>query len=253
MSSEINIEATLFCGQSFAWAEEGGQYSAVLGTRVVRFDGQSLPSLLKEDEKLAEYFDSGYDYREAERQLSQLDPNLARYIGEYRGLRILRQDPWEVLVSFILSQNNSIKRIRGLYRRLSEAYGSEVEPGMYAFPRAKQLSEVDEGALRTLGLGFRAPYVLDAVRQHRLLENVENLDDQVGALQLQRIAGVGPKVAACILLFGFGRRDVFPQDVWMKRIMGALYPDKDPTFFSPYGGLAQQYLFHGYRAEFGRR
>ncbi len=253
MSSKINIDATLFCGQSFAWTEEGGQYVAVLGKRVVRFDEQSLPALLKEDEALAAYFDSDYDYPEAERQLSRLDPHLERYIAEYRGLRILRQDPWEVLISFILSQNNSIKRIRGLYRRLSEAYGSEVEAGLYAFPRPEQLAQADEDALRALGLGFRAPYVLDAIRQHRLLESVENLDDETGALQLQRIAGVGPKVAACILLFGFGRRDIFPLDVWMKRIMFSLYPDKDPSFFSPFGGLAQQYLFHGYRGEHGRR
>jgi N-glycosylase/DNA lyase len=253
MSCEINIEATLFCGQSFAWTEEGGQYTAVLGDRVVRFEAQSLPSLLKEDEELAAYFDSDYDYLGAEKYLSLLDPHLERYVAEYRGLRILRQDPWEVLVSFILSQNNSIKRIRGLYRRLSETYGSEIVPGLYTFPRPEQLARADEDALRTLGLGFRAPYVLDAVGQHRLLETIENLDDELGSLQLQRIAGVGPKVASCILLFGFGRRDVFPLDVWMKRIMHNLYPDKDSSFFSPHGGLAQQYLFHGYRGEHGRR
>lgn len=252
MTCKINIEATLFCGQSFAWTVQKECYVAVINGKPVRFDSESLPVLLEQDEALATYFDHAFDYQEAERHLSDLDPHLGRYISAHRGIRILRQDPWEVLVSFILSQNNSIKRIRGLYRRLSEAYGSEVEEGLYAFPRPEQLAGADEEALRSLGLGFRAPYVLDAIAQHHLLETVKELDDELAALILQRIAGVGPKVAACILLFGFGRRDVFPLDVWMKRIMNALYPDQEPSIFSPYGGLAQQYLFHGYRTEQGR-
>jgi len=249
----INLEATLFCGQSFAWTKIGAVYHTALRGRLVSFTQESLPSLLAKDGEVCEYFDCSFDYEGAEQHLASLDPYLARAIASFSGLRILCQDPWETTVSFILSQNNHITRIRSLYRRLSEAYGTPVGEGVYTFPRPEELDGVTEDQLRGLGVGFRAPYIIDAVAKSPILDAVHDLDDEGALSALMQIAGVGPKVGSCILLFAYQRRRIFPRDVWVKRIMGEHYRHHTCAFFAPHEGLAQQYLFHAYRSEHGRK
>lgn len=243
----INLEATLFCGQTFAWTKEGNRYEAVLGGRHVIFEEQDFYALVTEDAMLSHYFDMEWEYDEAERVLSARDPHLAACIKQYRSIHILNQDPWEVLVSFLLSQNNNIKRIRSMYRSLSEAYGTEVAPGVFAFPRPSQLESVTEAEFRALGMGFRAPYLVSAIAQSELLESLNTLDYVSAKEQLIGIRGVGEKVASCILLFGYHHMEAFPLDTWMQKVMKKYYPTKDKTFFAPYAALAQQYLFHGER------
>lgn len=251
--AEINIDATLFCGQSFAWSKVNERYQAVLGGRLVSFTNEEFPSLLERDREVAEYFDCSFDYPGAEEHLSHLDPYLGTCIETYSSLRILRQDPWEVMISFILSQNNNIGRIRGIYQKLSEAYGTKLGEGVYTFPRPEALSTVTEEDLRALGAGFRAPYIIDAIEKSHILEEIEALSDAEAQEALTKIKGIGVKVSSCILLFAYHRMRIFPLDVWMKRIMGERYPGRAPDFFAPYEGLAQQYLFHAYRSEHGRK
>ncbi len=252
MHEAINIDATLFCGQSFAWQKMGERYQAVLAGRPVSFTREELPALLERDDDVCAYFDCSFDYAKAEEELSLLDPYLRACIASYSSLRILRQDPWEVTISFILSQNNNIARIRGLYCRLSESYGTPLGNGFYTFPRPEQLSAVTEEELRSLGTGFRAPYIIDAIKKSRILDEIGALDDGEAQEALMRIDGVGVKVSSCILLFAYHRLRVFPIDVWVKRIMAERYPDTGSGVFAPYEGLAQQYLFHAYRSEHGR-
>ncbi|MFA6731316.1 MAG: DNA glycosylase [Sphaerochaeta sp.] len=244
---DINLEQTLFCGQTFAWTKTGSLYEAVLFGRVIRFEEKDFASVVAKDPELAAYFDLDWEYGNAQAYLSALDPHLASCIRSYAGLHLLNQDPWEVLISFLLSQNNNIKRIRAMYRALSQRYGSEVEPGQFAFPTPRQLSEATEEDLRSLGMGFRAPYLLDAIRSHALLDEVPHHATQEAAKLLMTIRGVGPKVAACILVFAFHRMDAFPLDTWMLKVMRNRYPGKDATYFAPYAALAQQYLFHAER------
>ena len=247
--SRINIDATLFCGQSFAWSREGDTYQAAIDGRLISFDEQTLPALLERDQYLAHYFDSAFDYEAAEGHLSSLDPHLGACIEEHRGIRILNQDPWETTVSFILSQNNSIGRITRLYRALAEGYGRPLGNSCHAFPRPQELDGVSEGDFRALGLGYRAPYLVDAVKKSQVLQEVGALDDRAALSLLMEIKGVGEKVGSCILLFGYGRKRIFPMDVWIKRIMAEHYPGDGPSRFAPYEGLAQQYLFHYHRSK----
>lgn len=245
----IDLRATLFCGQCFGWDEEGGLFQSVIQGRLVQFTEKSFASTVAGDQALAHYFDMDGEYRQANEYLSLLDTNLEAAVRMYGGLRILNQDPWEVLVSFILSQNNNIARIRQMYKRLSETYGTPIEGSLYSFPTALQMQGATEEKLRKLGMGFRAPYLLDAIAKHALLEKVVALDFERALSLLMTIRGVGPKVGHCILLYGFHRMEAFPMDTWMKKVMSCWYPGKDSSYFAPYAGIAQQYLFHYARTE----
>lgn len=164
------------------------------------------------------------------------------------GIRILHQDPWEALCSFIVSQNNNIPRIKGIISRMCEHFGERIDGG-YAFPTAQSLSAAGAEAIFACGTGFRAKYITDAAERVTSgdvdLNEVAELPTPQASELLRRIKGVGPKVAACALLFGFGKTDAFPIDVWVKRVLAKYYPPKfDPSVFGRYAGLAQQYLFY---------
>lgn len=245
----IDLHATLFCGQCFGWKEEGGLFQSVVHGSHVQFTEATFLSAITANSSLAHYFDMDGRYDKANEHLSALDPKLGAAVGMFGGIRILNQDPWEVLVSFILSQNNNIARIRKMYATLAETYGTSLADSWYTFPTARQMSGATEEELRTLGMGFRAPYLLDAISKHTLLERVSSLDFAEALKLLMTIKGVGPKVGHCILLYGFHRMEAFPMDIWMQRVMLNWFPGKDPTYFAPYAGIAQQYLFHYARTE----
>ncbi|MBQ0072127.1 MAG: DNA lyase [Spirochaetales bacterium] len=244
---EENIREILIGGQTFSWTEESeGVFRAVLNGHVYRV--KTMEDAL-EDPYLRAYFDLDYDYDCAREEIRRKDPVLKVAVEAVGKLRILKQDPWITTVSFILSQNNNIKRIKGLYDELSRHFGHEVEPGFFSFPSPEELARADEKTLRSLGVGFRAPYLLDAVEKHQILENVEFLPFDEALEQLERIKGIGPKVASCILIFGYGRREGFPMDTWMKQCMALYYPGKDSSYFAPYQALSQQYLFSYMRSK----
>jgi len=165
------------------------------------------------------------------------------------GIRILRQDPWETVCSFIISQNNNIPRIKKIIASLSEKFGEKIGDTLYAFPTAKALCDAGEEEIFLLKTGFRAKYIYDAaarVCDGRLdLDNLRSADTDVLMKTLCEVKGIGPKVASCSALFGFYRTEAFPIDVWVKRVIEKYYPDGlDIASLGKYAGIAQQYLFY---------
>ena len=194
------------------------------------------------------------------------DGVMERAVEACRGLRLLRQEPWECLASFILSSTKQIVQIQQIVRALCECYGERIvvqsevikEP-LYSFPSAERLAGLDEAALRSCKMGFRAPYLLETARRVASgavdLEGIRHLKTAEAREVLVSLPGVGEKIANCVLLFAYGFQDAFPVDVWVKRAVTELYfPKRKPTekrlrrfietHFGPNAGYAQQYLFH---------
>lgn len=249
-------------GQCFRWEQRpDGVWTGIAhGRRLhLRKEGDALLFLNAAPNEVHTlwrgYFDLDRDYA-AIRAAFARDTALARAVAFAPGLRLLRQDPWEALCSFILSQNNNIPRIKGIIDRLCAAFGTPLADGGFAFPSPQALADLSVADLAPVRCGFRAAYVLDAARKAASGEidlgalTDLPLDDARAALQT--IRGVGPKVADCALLFGCGRLDCFPVDVWVRRILAAYYPDGFPEALRPLGGIAQQFLFHYERCRAAR-
>jgi len=234
------LREVLLGGQSFSWTETDDCFEAVLNERVYRV--KSLDDC-KADPFLREYFDIDFDYDKARAEIARKDGHLALAVERYPSLRILRQDPWVTTISFILSQNNNIKRIKGLYDKLSMKYGHEVEEGHYSFPTPEELSKATIEELRGLKVGFRDRFIIDAVKKHEILTAIPSMPFDDAQKALEGIDGIGKKVSSCILLFGFHRMEAFPIDVWIRRVLDAWYPNADMAYFEPYPALCQQYLF----------
>lgn len=247
----FDLAATLDCGQCFRWTQKDGVWRGIAFGRSLRVeekpDTLELSCSQEEWERIWRlYFDFDRDYAAIREMLSAFSPVLAEAAAYAGGIRILQQEPWEALCTFILSQNNNIPRIRGLTEKLCASFGEAVEGG-FAFPRPERLADCTEEELRALGLGYRAPYVLDAARRvagGMDLEALRTLPEDEVLARLNQIHGVGPKVAQCMLLFGLHRLDAFPQDVWIKRAMAWYFPGKSRADFGPDAGIAQQYIFH---------
>lgn len=195
-----------------------------------------------------DYFDLSRDYG-ALKQLYSSDAALKAATEFSPGLRLMRQDPWETLISFILSQNSNIPRIKGMIERLCENFGRLLPCGTgYSFPEATDIASLSEGDLAGIKSGYRADYIIDAARRvsdGRLdLKELQNKPTDDVRKALLEVRGVGPKVADCVLLYGFGRIECFPMDVWMKRVMERYYPGGFPNEFADTAGIAQQFLFH---------
>lgn len=250
---DFSLPDTLDCGQAFRWREEpDGAWRGICGARSLRLaqTGEDIVLLdTGEADFLAywrEYFDLGRDYAELKRLLCA-DPVLAEAVRHSPGIRVLRQDGWEALCTFIVTQNNNIKRIKGIVEKLCESFGEPTEGG-FAFPTAERLAALSEEDLAVLHCGYRSPYLIDCSRrvaEGRLdLGALRTLPLDEARRALLTVKGIGPKVADCALLFGFGRQECFPQDVWIKRAMAELFPEGLPDFALPVAGIAQQYIFH---------
>lgn len=247
----LELKKTLFCGQCFRFTErEDGIFCGVVGKRYAELeqlaDGVAVLNANEGDEVFwNEYFDSELDYSLLFEEFST-DETL-RLATKEKGIRVLRQEPFETLISFIISQNNNIKRISGIIGRLCEEFGTKIGDGVYAFPTQEQLKGVTEADLSPLRAGFRAKYIVDAVNKVTSgeinLEGLFALSTPEAREELKKIKGVGNKVADCVLLFAFHKTECIPMDVWMKRVMSAYYPDGLPQNLVKYGGIAQQYLF----------
>lgn len=235
------LEEILTGGQSFSWTrKEDGSYEAVLNEKVYRVSSEKD---FYADPFLRNYYDADTDYDAARRVIASKDALLKDAVEKFPTLRILRQDPWISMISFILSQNNNIKRIKMLYDRLSEVYGHEVEKGYYSFPTPEELSRTSASELRDLRVGFRDRFIMDAIEKHEILDRIPSLSYDEAEQLLMTVTGIGKKVASCILLFGFHRMEAFPVDVWIKKVLAAYYPGKDLSYFEPHPALCQQYLF----------
>lgn len=211
------------------------------------------------------YFDIDTDYVAISKTLEAKDPHMKEAISFGRGIRILRQDPWEMLISFIISQNKAIPHIKQCITNLTERYGHEIgydedtKKTYYTFPTAKELFEASEEDLRACKVGFRAPYIMDACKKvasgEIVLNDLFRLPVEEAKEQLMQIKGVGPKVSDCILLFAYGKVELFPTDVWIKRVIEGMYFEGKEIslkaiqtfareYFGDLAGYAQQYLFY---------
>ena len=262
------------CGQCFRWNEqEDGSYTGVFGDNVLNVakigNEVIFKGICKENikETVEKYFDLDRDYQKIKNQLMQVDENMKKSIEYGKGIRILNQDLWETIISFIISANNNIPRIKGIIERLSKKYGKEIEwnnTKYYTFPTVKALKDVTVQEYRELGLGFRDIRLYETT--HMILDkkvDLEAMKNNPNTMevreQLLSLSGVGPKVADCILLFSDLKRfEVFPIDVWVRRVMNDLYIHNEneekvnkkqiekiaQEKFGDLAGLAQQYLFY---------
>ena len=262
------------CGQCFRWNEEDdGSYTGVFKGNVLNVSKNDKEITFKGvcngniKDVVEDYFDLKRDYEKIKEELSKIDENMKTSIEYGKGIRILNQDLFETIISFIISANNNIPRIKGIIERLSKKYGDEIiwnGKKYYAFPTAKSLKDVSVKEYRDLGLGFRDVRLYETVK--RILEgkvDLEELENNPNTTEVREklltLSGVGPKVADCILLFSDLKRfEVFPIDVWVRRVMNDLYiKNEDETKvnkkqieklaqekFGDLAGLAQQYLFY---------
>lgn len=255
--ASFSLAQTLDCGQAFRWQPLPGEPGAWQGVAqdkvlVVREAQGRLHfscSQAEFDSFWRGYFDLDEDYEIKRAALSALSPVLAEAAAFAPGIRLLRQDPWEALCSFIISQNNNIPRIKGILQRLCQGWGSPIPgTGLSSFPAPQALMGETPESLAPLRTGFRAKYLIDAAQKvssgEVSLEAVDKAPLEEGRRELQKIRGVGPKVAECALLYGFHKTQCFPMDVWMKRAMHTLLPGFSPADFGENAGLAQQYIFH---------
>lgn len=246
---------TLDCGQCFRWSQtdDGRWLGIVRGVPALVSDenGQLIiESPDGTDELWRGYFDAELDYDEIRESFS-IDAFTAAAADYGKGIRILNQDPWETLCSFIVSQCNNIPRIRGILTRLCERYGKPVEfqgHTLYSFPDAETLAVLERDDLEFLRSGYRAPYIISAARDvwdgTVDFDKLREMDTDRARREIMNLKGVGRKVADCFLLFGLHKLDAFPVDTWMKK--AAAFYDGDFTAFqnSPYAGVYQQYIFY---------
>ena len=262
------------CGQCFRWnKQEDGSYTGIFRKNVINVQKQGNTVTFKGicdgdiKEIVEDYFDLKRNYEKIKNKLSQIDKNVKTSIEYGQGIRILNQDLWEMIISYIISANNNIPRIKGIIERLSKTYGKEIEwngEKYYTFPTAEELKDVSVEDYRKLGAGFRDIRLYETV--HMVLDkkvDLEQMKNNPNTLevreQLLTLSGVGPKVADCILLFSTLKRfEVFPIDVWVRRVMNELYiKNEDETKvnkkeieklahekFGNLAGIAQQYLIY---------
>lgn len=262
------------CGQCFRWnVEEDGSYTGVFRNNVINIKKENetvtFQGICENDIKseIEDYFDLKRDYTKIKEELSKIDVNMKTSVEYGKGIRILNQDLWETIISFIISANNNIPRIKGIIERLSKQYGKPIKWNnntYYTFPTPEELRDVTVEEYRKLGLGFRDIRLYETTKM--ILEkqiDLEKLEQEKDTIkvreELLKLSGVGPKVADCILLFSTLKRfEVFPIDVWVRRVMNDLYikePDETKISktkieklaqekFGDIAGLAQQYLFY---------
>lgn len=269
----FNLLDTIECGQCFRWKKtdcEKTEFIGVISDRVLRIkqcnDLLYIWSNVKNNlkEKVEYYFDLYNDYCKIENDISKIDNHVKEAVKKTSGIHILNQDPFETLISFIISSNNNIPRITKSIEKICSRYGRKVifeNEEYYLFPKIEELKNVTEEEFKDCGVGFRDKYLVKTIfdMQDRSIcpKQISCLDNARLKTVLMSFSGVGPKVADCVMLFSFGRQDVFPIDVWVKRVMEKLYFKKETTlkdiieysekYFGSNSGIVQQHLFHNMR------
>lgn len=258
--SPENFEPNMIfdCGQCFRFDKTpSGTYAGVAKGKYIEVEKTGERVIIhgvseSERERWEDFFDMSLDYSAIGESFAY-DKTLSEAYKYSHGIRILHQDEFETLISFIISQNNNIPRIKGIIANLCKKYGKPVFTDAsgnthYSFPTPQSIVDAGEQGMRELKMGFRAGYVFDAaskVLDKTIdLESVYSMQTQEALKYLMQIKGVGLKVASCTALFGFRKYDAFPIDVWVKRILEKYYDVKgDASYFGQYAGIAQQYLF----------
>ena len=251
----FDLDETFECGQCFRWRKiDIGEYIGVVRDKVLKIKKVENNVILKETSEedfknlWTDYFDLKLNYGDVKLELSKINKTLKKACNFAPGIRILKQDPWETLCSFIISQNNNIPRIKGIIERLCRKYGEHLFDDFYSFPEAKVIAGLKLEDLAFLKCGFRDKYILDAAKKvvsgEVNLNLISNMEIDKARFELMKINGVGPKVAECVLLYGMHRLESFPADVWIKKAMDKLFPKYKPSDFGKFAGIAQQYIYH---------
>ena len=263
------------CGQCFRWmAEEDGSYTGVAKGKVTNVSRENdtvyiKNSSLKDFNDLwKDYFDLNTDYTKIKNILKNMDEHLEKATEFGWGIRILRQDPWEMIISFIISSNNRIPMIQRAIGNLSRQYGTYIGQyngvDYYDFPTPEQLNKASIEDIRACSTGFRDKYIKSTteavINNNDDVYKYNSLSTEECRKELMKFNGIGPKVCDCIALFGMQKYDTFPVDVWVKRVMQEFYVDDDMSLpkmrtyaidkFGDLSGFAQQYLFY-YARELG--
>lgn len=266
-AQNFNVERSCLCGQAFRWQKQrdGSIFGVAFnkGVRIIEYDGIIEMQNCEESDMalLNRYFDLERDYEQIEREILS-DDKLSICVPYGSGIRIFNQEPFETLISFIISANNNIKRISGIVEKICAYCGEKKElPNKsgyyYCFPTPSALSSLTEDELYKMGAGYRAPYILNSAKRiadgYNLYE-LKNMPIEKARKELLSFLGVGPKVADCILLFSLGFTNAFPIDVWMKRALKELFFDgREPSKkeleslnvrLGKYSGIVQQYIFN---------
>ena len=262
----FDLKNTLLSGACFRVIEEdNGSFTNILKDRVINIK-QVTKTLIVESnntnnlkEVITEYFDLDRDYNKINEQLINNDIKMKEVINKCKGYKILNQDSFEMCISYIISQNNNVKRITNSINSLSKRYGKKVvfnNKEYYLFPTYEEIKDLTSEDFRELGVGFRDKYLIDFLTKYKSLKDINKLSTEDATKELMTVKGIGLKVASCILLFGYKRLDTFPIDTWVKQNIKELYGIKDDQKtiekftrekYKEYSGLAIQYLFHSKR------
>jgi N-glycosylase/DNA lyase len=266
---DYDLKATLTSGQAFRWRCQDASWVGIIGTHWVRLRGDSF-SITAETAETVRDWNWLTDYLQLDFDLSAVlatfpdDEPMRAAIESCRGLRLLRQDPWECLASFILSSTKQIVQIQQIIALLCERFGEPLrappeDAPAFAFPSSARLARATEVELRNCKMGFRAPNLLATARMIANgefdLNRLGNVPVEIAREELVKLPGVGRKIADCVLLFAYGFASAFPVDVWIMKALRQLYFPRRrvklqrirrfaETHFGPYAGYAQQYLFH---------
>jgi len=274
---DYDLTGTLESGQAFRWKHVDGAWNGVIRNRWVRLRADEFAITAETAQPVT-------DWRWLTHYL-QLDLDINGVIATFpddepiraavhacRGLRLLRQEPWECLASFILSSTKQIVQIRQIVSVLCERFGDPIPAApqyapAFGFPSAQRLASTTESELRACKMGFRAPYLLETARAvaggHLDLERLRDFPVEIAREELVKLPGVGRKIADCVLLFAYGFPSAFPVDVWVIKALQKLYFPRrrasakrlrhfSETHFGPNAGYAQQYLFHYMRTKHGK-
>lgn len=270
----FNLKYTLECGQCFRWNKiDEEYYIGVIKDRVIKIKQNGNKLYVSSDNMenlenvIYEYFDFNTNYINIEERISKIDENVNNAVKNTSGIHILNQDFFETLISYIISANNNIPRISKSVNLISQKYGKKVifeNKEYYLFPTPNELKNVLEEDFKKCGVGFRARYlkhaVQDILNEKIDIKSINETSTEILKSKLLDIMGVGPKVADCILLFSCQKKDVFPIDVWVERVMTNLY-FKDygramkkkeileyaQKHFGKDAGIVQQHLFYNVR------
>ena len=261
--NNLDVEGILFSGACFRMTKESdGSITNILKDRVVNIkqDGNVLTIISNNYNNLEsiinEYFDLNRDYELINKELINNNKDLEDTINSCKNYRILNQDSFEMGISYIISQNNNVKRISKIINDISECYGTKIvfnNKDYYLFPTYEALKNIKLEDLSRFKLGFRDKYIIDYLKKYETLKDIDDLDTSSALDKLMSIKGIGLKVASCILLFGYKRLDVFPIDTWVKQYMTKNYNLKNDiklikeysyNHYHPYEGLVIQYMFH---------
>lgn len=266
LENYIDIKEILTSGACFrATIEEDGSITNILKDRVINIKQKEKVLTIKSSnyenikEIIYEYFDLNRNYELINKEIVKNNKELTNMIEKCKTYRIINQDSFEMCISYIISQNNNVKRISKSIEELSKLYGKKIEfnnKEYYLFPEYKDIKNISIEDLSTLKIGFRDKYIIDFLSKYEDLKNINNLSTEEALKELLKVKGIGMKVASCILLFGYKRLDVYPIDTWVKQYISENYDIKNnqkeiekftKERFGKYAGLVIQYMFHSQR------